>query len=283
MKTNKFGKSIMAMVVAVMMCMSLAACGSEEVVDASANGAEVVKVGTGNGMAPFCYLDEDGNPTGYDIDVLKEVDSRIEAYDFDIEAMDFSTLIVSIDTGSIDMLSHQLVKSETRREKYLFPEQYYSLSPMSLVVKVDSGIDTMADMKGKSTDQDPNAYEYQMLLAYNKAHPGEEIIINAVSDLTVADAFKKISNGQVDSYLTYSATFDTVINEIGIDNLKLTEVVMVEDTYMMLPKGNEALRDAVDVALKAMIEDGTLSTIAEKWLKEDIFTEYADMVTIVAE
>lgn len=242
-----------------------------------------VKVGTGNGAAPFCYLDEDGNPIGYDLDVLAELDKRLENYEFEIETMDFSTLIVSIDSGAIDMISHQLVKSEARKEKYLFPEQYYCLSPMSLCVKNDSGIKTMEDMAGKSLDQNPSAYEYQMLMAYNAAHPGKEVVINAVSDQTVADGYKKVSNGQVDASLTYQATYDSVIADLGIDNLSLTDVVMCEDTYMMFGKDNEELCSAVNEALKEMIADGTLSKISQTWFGEDVFSKYADMVTFIAE
>ena len=55
---------------------------------------------------------------------------------------------------------------------------------MSLAVKADSGITSMADMAGKTMEQNPSAYEYQMLMAYNDAHPGQELNIVAVSDLT---------------------------------------------------------------------------------------------------
>lgn len=282
-------KSIVRKLISVGMVMTLSAsfltgCGGSDAEAKSDSGVRVVKVGTGNGAAPFCYLDENGNSVGYDLDVLAELDKRLEQYEFDIQAMDFSTLVVSIDSGALDMLSHQLVKSEARKEKYLFPEQYYCLSPMSLCVRDDSGITGMADMAGKSLDQNPSAYEYQMLLAYNEAHPGQEVVINAVSDQSTADGYKKVSNGQVDASLTYQATYESVINEIGCDNLVLTDVVMCEDTYIMFAKDEQELCDAVDATLKEMIADGTLSEISKKWYGEDVFTdEYESMVTIVAE
>lgn len=272
--------------VAMVMSLAVAATGcasSSEAAETSDTGVRTVKVGTGNGAAPFCYLDENGNAIGYDLDVLAELDNRLEQYEFDIQAMDFSTLVVSIDSGALDMLSHQLVKSDARKEKYIFPEQYYCLSPMSLCVKSDSGIVTMADMAGKTMDQNPSAYEYQMMLAYNEAHPGEEVVINAVSDQTTADGYKKVSNGQVDASLTYQATFDSVIGDIGVDNLMLTDVVMCEDTYIMFANDEQELCNAVDTAIKAMIEDGTLAEISEKWFGEDVFSLYADMITIVAD
>ena len=131
-------------------------------------------------------------------------------------------------------------------------------------------------------EQNPSAYEYQMLMAYNDAHPGQELNIVAVSDQSTADTFLKVSNGQVDASLTYKATFDSVVPELGIDNLTLTDVVMCEDTYLMFPKTEQQLCDDIYAVLKEMIADGTISKISEKWYGEDVFGLYADMVSITA-
>lgn len=277
-------KRLSSKVMSIAMVMAMAATVLTGCGDAKADsGVRVVKVGTGNGAAPFCYLDDNGEVIGYDIDVLKELDKRLEQYEFDIQAMDFSTLIVSLDSGSLDMLAHELVKSDARKEKYLFPDQYYCLSPMVLAVRDDSGITSMADMAGKSLDQNPSAYEYQMLLAYNDAHPGAEVVINAVSDQTTADGYKKVSNGQVDASLTYSATFASVMNDLDIDNLVITDVVMCEDTYIMFPQDEAELCKAVNDTLVEMLKDGTLSELSKKWYNEDVFSLYADMIQITAE
>lgn len=284
MKKKSVMKRMGCVAMTGVLLFALAGCGSSsESSTASSSDVRKIVVGTGNGAAPFCYLDEDGNSVGYDIDVLHELDERLPQYEFDIQAMDFSTLIVSLDSGSVNMLSHQLVKSDARKEKYLFPEQYYCLSPMSLAVRKDSGITSLADMAGKTMEQNPSAYEYQMMMAYNDAHPGQEVNVVAVSDQTTADSYLKVSNGQVDASLTYQATFDSVIPDLGVDNLELTDVVMCEDTYIMFPKTEETLCNDVNEALKEMIADGTMSEISEKWFGEDVFSLYKDMITIVAE
>ncbi len=273
-------KSIKRMVCSVMvLTVIFAAAGCSKSRD---SGAAKVKVGTGNGMPPYCSLDDKGEPTGYDVAVLQEIDKRLDQYEFDIQAMDFNTLIVSIDSGALDVVSHQLVKSDARKEKYLFPEQYYCLSPMSLCVKKDSGIKTLADMAGKSINQSPTSYEYSMLTAYNEKNPGKEIKINAVSDLSTADGFKQVANGQVDAALTYQSTYESVQKELNLDNLDLTDVVMVEDTYIMCAKGKDDLCKAIDGALKDMVKDGTLSKISTEYLGQDVFTDYSDMINITA-
>ena len=264
--------------------MSFAGCSSSSGSSSSSaeSGAIVKNIGTGSSMAPFCYLNDDGELEGYDVAVLKELDSRLDEYEFNITYMDFSALIVALDAGQLDMVSHQLVKSEARKEKYLFPDEYYCLSPMSLAVKPDSGITSLEDMAGKKINGNPSSYEYTMIESWNADHPGQEINQISVSDLSTADGYKQVANGTVDAALTYSSTFESVNAELNLD-LVLTDVVMCEDTYQMFGSDEQEFCDAVNAELVKMKEDGTLSKIAEEYLKEDIFTLYADKIYFAAD
>ena len=67
-------------VLAGIMVMGVTACSKKEASTTSADGVRHIVVGTGNGAAPFCYLDENGNSVGYDIDVLNELDARLPQY-----------------------------------------------------------------------------------------------------------------------------------------------------------------------------------------------------------
>lgn len=290
LKTKNAIKRVVSLMLAAVMFVALYGCSggsspSKSPASAAPSGGatstskKIVKAGTGNSMPPYCSLDADGKPVGYDVAVLNELNKRLTNYTIQIQSMDFNTLIVSIDSGALDIVSHQLVKSDVRKQKYLFPEQYYCLSPMSLVVKKDSGIKTMADLAGKSINMNPTSYEYSMLTAYNNAHPDGKIKINAVSDLSTADNFKQVSNGQVDASLSYQSTFESVQKQLNLANLQLTDVVMVEDTYIMISKTNADLCKEVDQALKDMLKDGTLAKISAQYLGQDIFSKYSGMIS----
>ena len=285
MKMKKFQK-LFAIACLATMTIGLVSCSSSagntgSSAESTADGVIVKHIGTGSSMPPFCSLNDDGELEGYDIAVLKELDNRLEQYEFDIQYMDFSALIVSLDAGQLDMVSHQLVKSDARKEKYLFPEQYYCLSPMCLAVRSDSDMETLEDMAGK-INQNPTSYEYTMCTAWNDAHPGEEMDIIAVTDLSTADGYKQVANGQVDASLTYASTFESVNAELGLD-LKLTDVVMVEDTYQMFGSDEQEFCDAVSATLQEMLDDGTLGELSNEYFGEDIFALYADKITIVPE
>ncbi len=280
MRRAQLMKRTGCILVTMAMLSSFVGCGSSDEGNSSAegNGVTKVTVATGQAWAPYCYLDEEGTLTGYDVEVLRAVDEKLEDYEFDIQGYDFSTCIVSIDSGAVDLVSYQLVQSDERKEKYIFPDISYCYSPLSLCVQEDSGIDSLEAMAGKKIYSNPSTFEYGLLVAYNEAHPGAEMEIVAVSDMSQADTYKGVSNGTVDATLTYRTAFDTTIPEIGVSNLVMTDAVLIEESYYMINKDKTELRDAVSAALQELMDDGTLSELSEKWFGEDYFTKYADMV-----
>lgn len=280
MKRSQVMKKTGCMLLTVSMLASMTGCGSSSVASAAGNesGAEKIVVATGNSFAPYCYLNENNELVGYEIDVLKAMDERLPEYEFDIQGMNFSTAVVSIDSGAADMVSYQLVPSDERKEKYIFPEISYFYSPLALCVKTDSGITGLKDMKGKTIYGTPTTYEYTLLNQYNEAHPESEYEIVAVTDMETADMYRGVSNGTVDASLTYKAVFEKIAPAIGVENIMLTDTAIIEESYQMISKDKPELCEAVTKALKEMMEDGTLSELSVKYFGEDYFTKYADMV-----
>lgn len=245
--------------------------------DAAASTGTQVKVLTYNGNPPYCSLDKDGNLVGYDVDVLKAVDERLDDYSFDIDSMDFTAMVTACESGSAELVSCQLVPSEERKEKFIFCEEPFCLSPMVFAV-ADPAIKTLDDMAGHSTLSNPINYEYGMIEKYNEAYPDKAIVLQTTSDITMADAFKMVASGKVDSYSCYDGSFDSVNEEAGTGLYK-TDVVLCESTYFMFNKEQTALRDAVDQVLKDMKADGSLGKLAEQDLGADVFTKYADVLS----
>lgn len=270
------GASVLGLGVFGVASLSGCAPDSSSATGGSASGT-TVSVLTYNGNPPYCYLDDAGNLVGYDVDVLKAVDERLDNYSFSIDSMDFNAMITACESGSAELVSCQLVPNEDRKAKFIFCEEPFSLSPM-VFATADPNCKTLDDMAGKSTIATPGGYEYGMLQAYNEKYPDKALTFETVSSITMADAFKMISTGQVDSFLCYDGTFDAVNEEVGAGLYK-TDVVMCESTYFMFSKDQTELRDAVDGVLKEMKSDGSLAKIAEQDLGTDVFSAYADALS----
>lgn len=257
--------------------LGLTACAPDADSGSTDASGTQVTVLTYNGNPPYCYLDDDGNLVGYDVDVLKAVDERLDDYAFDIDSMDFNAMITACQSGSADLVSCQLVPNEERKANFIFCEEPFCLSPMVFAV-ADESLQTLEDMAGKTVVMSPTGYEWGMLESYNEMYPDLAVELVAVQSSTMADMFKMIASGQYDSTLCYDGTFDTV-NEEAATGLYKTGVVLCESTYFMFNQSQTELRDAVDEVLAEMKDDGSLAEISVADLGVDVFTEYADALT----
>ncbi|WP_082326164.1 transporter substrate-binding domain-containing protein [Streptococcus sp. X13SY08] len=81
---------------------------------------ETVTVGTSAQTKPYNYFTPSGELTGFEIEMLQEIDKRLEDYGFKYETTEFASLFAGVDAGKIDMIANWLGEMPGRREKYLF-------------------------------------------------------------------------------------------------------------------------------------------------------------------
>lgn len=243
-------------------------------------GTVDIKVCVSNQNKPYCYLDEDGTTiTGYDVDSINLCNEKIgNKYNITWEALDFNTMISSLQSGSCDMVSCCLVQNDDRKAKFLFPDEAYLLAPMAILTREDSDIETLEDLAGLKVITSPTTYEYGMLQAYNAAHPDIAVELYEVDSGTRADYARMIANGQADASLFYISSFDSY-EEAGDVELGHTDVVLVESCYYMLTQDNTELAEGMAEGLRLAKEDGSLGELSVEWFGEDVFTEYADVLT----
>ena len=138
----------MTLSLAFVFSVLLAGCGKD---NQSEEGVTKITVGTGNGYAPYCYLDENGNLAGYEYEVLKAVDELLPQYEFEYQTSDFTNVAISLDAGKIDIAAHQYEYNDERASKYLFGEEPYTTFVTYLVVpKENTSISSLDDLQGKT-------------------------------------------------------------------------------------------------------------------------------------
>lgn len=234
--------------------------------------ARTIKVGVINTLPLFLQTDENGDPAGYDIDVLNAVDEKLPQYRFDYSVMEFSALAVSLEAGQIDMADSTFNRTEERASKFLLPKQCYGYSLDSLVVKKDSAINDLEDCAGKTVAGEPTTIEYQYLVQWNKDHPDKQIKLTPISGLTTADSYKLVDEGRADAIVSYRTSFDQVQGQLNL-NVKLADaVVMKEEFVQMINKSEPELAQSVDKALQELLADGTLGKLSVKWFGQDVFS-----------
>lgn len=102
--------------------------------------AGVLRVGS-SGDAPFAYIDQKtGSFDGVDAEIIKEVAKRLGIPKVEMSLIPFSELILSINSGNIDIIADCMYVREDRAQKVFFGDIWYTQGG-ALIVSEDSTID----------------------------------------------------------------------------------------------------------------------------------------------
>lgn len=306
MKNTKKFKRVLALAIAASMTLGLSACGSSqntaaesteaaatEAAQESATAAtetattetaaeettEVVtyKIATEGAYAPYNYLDEDGNPDGYDIAVAKAVDELLPGVEFTYEAVEWSSIFAGLEAERYDIIVSQAVKTEEREAKYLFGEIPYTYTIGAIAYQAGrTDIKSMDDLAGKTCSVALGSSNANILETWNAEHGNVIEVVYGDGDVT--KALLDVQEGRVDSTLVDPITASLVIGEQGLNvETVLRGDSVIKPTYWLYANTdkNKELQPLVDEALQTLRDNGTLSELSQQYLGEDYSSEEA--------
>ncbi|MEC0175293.1 transporter substrate-binding domain-containing protein [Paenibacillus favisporus] len=271
-------RKTLAVVAGIMLAGVIAGCGSgskggETSANTAANAAggavKKIVVGTGTAFPKICFIDENGKLTGFDVELVREIDKRLPDYEFDIQTQEFSNLLLSLETKKIDFVAHEMEKNPERTEKYLFNKEPYAHWRNKIIVAKDNdSIHSLDDLKGKKVLTGATSAEAQILENYNKEHNNAIQIV--YQNGAANDTVNQITTGRVDA--TIGADFSLpLIDPQG--KLKVTGDDLSEHDILFVFRKDDPeeqkLADAVDGAIKELKQDGTLGKLSKEWLGSD--------------
>lgn len=237
---------------------------------AAATGeVEKIVVGTGTQFPKVCFIDENGKLTGFDVELVKEIDKRLPGYEFEFQTLDFTNLLLSLETKKIDFVAHEMEKNPERSEKYLFNKVPYAHWKTKLIVAKDNNdINSLDDLKGKKLLTTATSAEATLAENYNKQHDNA---INIVYTSGAAnDTVSQLTTGRVQATLGADFTLSLIdpkseLKAVG-DALEEADVLFV---FRKDDPKEQKLSDAIDGALNDIKSDGTLSKLSTQWLGAD--------------
>lgn len=241
-----------------------------------ASEVKKIVIGSGNSYNPYCYIDESGNAVGYEYDVLAAIDELLPQYEFEYKSMAFDQILLSLDSGKIDVAAHQYEYTDERASKYLFSdESYTSYITYISVLSDDNEINGLEDLAGQRVRAGGStSATTQILKKWNEDHPGKEIIIVNAESSTDEEAVAALKNGADRATVLKKsdiAKYNLNYSDDGNDWIKAVgEPVNDSQTYYLYKQGNDELKEAIDGALKTLKENGTLSELAIKWVGYDV-------------
>lgn len=212
---------------------------------------------------PMGYTDENNEIVGFDIDVAEEVCKRL-GVELVKQPINWDTLTTDLNVGKCDCVWNGLSINEERQEKMNLSEPYMK-NAMVFVVKGDSTVEKMADLKGKKISVQ-NGSSAQTIL--ESCEIKDDITISPIA--TNVEALQQLELGVVDAVFLDEVVADYEIKNSGKNYKKLAEGLEEEEYAIAFRKDDQALRDAVQQTLSEMKADGKLAEISTKWFGSDI-------------
>lgn len=214
---------------------------------------------------PYGYMDEDGEYTGFDLDLAQEVCDR-NGWKLVKRPIAWESKDSELTSGAISCIWNGFTMNG-REQDYTWSTPYVDNSQV-VIVRKDSSIQKLSDLKGKILIVQNDSSALAALTGEDASEENQALAKSLKELQQVADynsAFMNLESGMADA----------VAMDIGVANYQLSGK---EDIFTMLEerlsseaygigfkKGNTELRDQVQTTLLEMLYDGTFVTIAKKW------------------
>ncbi|MBO7422543.1 MAG: transporter substrate-binding domain-containing protein [Oscillospiraceae bacterium] len=253
-------KKTFAAILVIVMIFSLSAV-------ALADDGKVFIMGIDPEYPPFSYLGDDGEYTGFDVEVCQAVCDYL-GWKMEIFGVNWDEKLVQLDSLECDCVwSGMTILDSMKEAGYVISEPYYDNTQV-LVVKEDSGLASSADLEGK-------------IVAVQLGTSGEALLNGDLADLAATfgnivtcDSFLKcfteLEGNAVDAvFVDLPVAASYAANHDGL--LIIDEQLGAEQYGIAFRSGDAELCAQVEEAIQALVENGTYAEIASK-------SEYVDIV-----
>jgi polar amino acid transport system substrate-binding protein len=223
-------------------------------------------VGFDQEFPPMGYVGNDGEYTGFDLEVAEEVAKRL-GMEFVPQPVDWAAKDMELESGNIDCIWNGFTMTG-REDDYTWTEAYMA-NQQVFVVTAESGIKTLADLAGKVVEVQAES-SAEAALKDDPNLTGTFGTLQSTPDYNTA--FMDLQMGAVDAIAMDEVVARFQIEQRQVDFIVLDETLAAENYAVGFKKGNDALKDQVQAQLEALAADGTLAKISEKWFDKDITT-----------
>ncbi|SFP64009.1 polar amino acid transport system substrate-binding protein [Geopseudomonas sagittaria] len=245
---------------------SLLAVAAALVFAAPALAADKLRIGTEGAYPPFNQIDASGNVTGFDVEIAKALCVKMQA-ECEIVTSDWDGIIPALNAKKFDFIAASMSITDERKQAVDFTDPYYTnklqfIAPKSVDFKTDE-----ASLDGKVI----GAQRATIAGTWLEDNLGDVVEVKLYD--TQENAYLDLASGRVDGVLADKlVNWEWLKSDAGKDFEFKGEPVFDDDKIgIAVRKGDDALRERLNSALQAIVEDGTYQQINAKYFPFSIY------------
>lgn len=211
---------------------------------------------------PFNFVDENGRPTGIDVELAKEAGRRM-GYKVDFEIINWENKNELLERGSVDCLWGSFSMSG-REEQYNWAGPYM-VSRQVVVVTKNSSIHRLADLEGKLIAVQTTTKPEEIFMKHT--HPGIPRVKKIYSMEDRELTYAMLGKGYVDALAMHESAVLQYNKDVGTDYRILEEPILVTGIGVAFARNDKrGIAEELNRTLQKMRADGTMKKIVEKYL-----------------
>ncbi len=236
----------------------------------------VITIGSRDSSIPFSYTPKGGSePVGFSNDIcLKIVDAIKAKLGLPTLRVQYTLLnslnrIPLMQNGTVDLDCATTTNSVVRQQQVAFAPSHF-VAGITVAVKKDSSIHSLADLAGKTVATVSGSTSVQLLRTYKRA---EAMEVREISGKDTADAFLLLANGRADAYVLDDVQLAGLIATAPNpgDYRMLRDVVLRQEPYgIMFRKNDPQFEAVVDEAVTKLMKNGEMERLYARWFTQPI-------------
>lgn len=224
--------------------------------------SKTLTVGFDAEYPPFGYMDESGEYVGFDLDVAQKVCDNL-GWELVKKPINWDSKDMELNSGTIDCIWNGFTING-REDDYTWTDPYINNEQVMVVAK-DSGIEKLADLKGKNVVVQAASAALDAL-----NNDDNKDLKDSFASLTenpdYNTAFMNIDSGAADAVAVDIGVANYQLSQRGKDKyVILDEPIQNEQYGIGFKKGNDELKDLVWDEVKKLDEAGEVDKLADKY------------------
>lgn len=228
-----------------------------------------VVIGYRDASVPFSYLDAEGKPVGYAIDLCSKISEALRktlaltSLKTEYVKVTSATRIASVVQGQVDLECESTTNNAERRKTVAFSVPHY-ITGARYLVRADSPIRQLKEFRGKTLASTVGTTPLKAVEQANNEHRHGIRIINVPDHVR---GVEMVERGEADGF---------VMDEVLLVGLKASRPdpskVMIVGKYLtiealsiMLPKNDAEFKQIVDAEMKRLILSREATAIHDRW------------------
>ena len=223
---------------------------------------------------PFSYLGENGQPVGFGFEICKKIADKVKVQtglktlEVKLQAVTSQNRIPLIQNGTVDVECGSTTNNSERGQQVQFATNYFYTGTRFLV-KADSGIKSINDLKGKTLVVTTGTTNYQILRNLNSE---KNIGFELIGAKDHADALLMVETGKahafgMDDILLYGLKASS---KNPAELAVVGQPIQVEPYAIMFRKDDPAFRTLVNGVIADLIKTGEFTKLYNKWFMSAI-------------